>query len=148
MVADIFSNYGATSVDIAAPGVNIASTYSSGGYVYLDGTSMATPHVTGVVALVRTQDPTLSVASTVGRILNNADTVTALANKVVGNRRLNAFRAVNTGGADLTGPRITAAAPNGTTSVSSVRLTCGVRRVGGLGRADDERVIHRRNGPL
>ncbi len=118
-----FSNYGATSVDIAAPGVNTASTYSSGGYVYLSGTSMATPHVTGVVALVRTQDPALSVASTIGRILNNADTIAALATKVVGGRRLNAFGAVNANGPDLTGPRITAAQPNGTTSISSVRLT-------------------------
>src|SRR5262245_19984161 len=41
-----FSNYGVNTVDIAAPGVSIASTYSNGGYVYLDGTSMATPHVT------------------------------------------------------------------------------------------------------
>jgi len=86
---------------------------------------MATPHVTGVVALVRTLTPTLDVATTIGRILNNADVIPGLTNKVVGGRRLNAFGAVNTGppAPDLTGPRITAAQPNGSTSVSSVRLT-------------------------
>ena len=56
-----FSNYGATSVDIGAPGVDIASTYTpmdgTVPYSYLSGTSMATPNVTGVVALIRSEFP-------------------------------------------------------------------------------------------
>lgn len=52
-----FSNFGATSVDIGAPGVDIASTYINNGYVWMSGTSMATPNVTGVVALIRSQNP-------------------------------------------------------------------------------------------
>lgn len=70
-----FSNYG-TWVDVAAPGVNIASTYKGSGYVYMNGTSMACPHVSGVAGLVWSYYGTGQTASFVrNRIQNNCDNV-------------------------------------------------------------------------
>ncbi len=56
-----FSNYGAT-VDLAAPGVGIWSTISTSGYTQKNGTSQAVPHVTGTIALMRTVNPTITLA--------------------------------------------------------------------------------------
>ena len=47
-----FTSYGANTVHVAAPGVNILSTTTGGKYKSFSGTSMATPHVSGVVGLV------------------------------------------------------------------------------------------------
>ena len=63
-----FSNRGRFSVDLGAPGVNIASTVPAGRYGYLSGTSMAAPHVSGVAALVRSLRPDLSPGQVVSLI--------------------------------------------------------------------------------
>ncbi len=90
-----FSNYGAVSVDIAAPGQDILSTYPGGGYEYNSGTSMATPHVAGVAALLASMDPTLSVAAIKSLILDNVDQFPRWDGVVSSGGRLNAFRAAS-----------------------------------------------------
>jgi len=56
-----FSNTNA-DVEVAAPGVNVLSSYNDGGYRVLSGTSMATPHAAGVAAVIRTRNPTFTAA--------------------------------------------------------------------------------------
>src|SRR5690606_3541567 len=70
-----FSNYGPTSVDLSAPGVNILSTLPNNTYGAYSGTSMATPHVAGVAALLLAQDPSLTVRELRWRILNGVDPI-------------------------------------------------------------------------
>ena len=89
-----FSNYGSNSVDLAAPGVSIYSTASAGGYKYLNGTSMATPYVSGVAALIKSQNPSITGSQIKSKILNNCDILSSLSGKVVTGGRLNAARAL------------------------------------------------------
>jgi subtilisin family serine protease len=89
-----FSNYGATTVDLAAPGVDIASTWPNNRWVYLDGTSMATPHVSGVAALLLARDGALGAADLRRALLSGVDPVPALAGRVATGGRLDATRAL------------------------------------------------------
>ena len=85
-----FSNYGATSVDLAAPGAGIVSTVPGGGYASYSGTSMATPHVAGAAALALAVDPSLSVADLKTALLSTVDGVSGLTGKLLTGGRLNA----------------------------------------------------------
>ncbi len=84
-----FSNYG-SKVHIAAPGVNILSTLPGNKYGFMSGTSMAAPFVSGVAALIKSNDPSLTVQDMKSRILNNATKVSSLEGKVSSSGRLNA----------------------------------------------------------
>src|SRR5262245_44010751 len=106
-----FSNYGATTVDLAAPGVNIYSTSPGNSYRTLSGTSMATPHVTGVMALVRGEHPDWTYQQVIAQVLNTVDYVPSLDGKVATAGRLNAARAV--GVPDTNGPRVVFTDPSG-----------------------------------
>ncbi len=91
-----FSNYGLTTVDLAAPGSSILSTVPNSGYSKLSGTSMATPYVSGVAALIKAQYPNIDVQTLKYRILGSADAKSAFTGKTVTGGRLNAFRALST----------------------------------------------------
>ena len=88
-----FSNYGTTSVDVAAPGVGITSTYVGGIYASLSGTSMATPHVAGVAALMLARNPAATVAQLRASLLGSDDVLPSLQGKLVTGGRVNAYRA-------------------------------------------------------
>lgn len=68
-----FTNWGHTSVDLAAPGVDILSTYVSGGYATLTGSSMSAPFVSGVAGLVLSQNPSYTPLQVKNAILNAVD---------------------------------------------------------------------------
>jgi outer membrane protein assembly factor BamB/subtilisin family serine protease len=94
----VFTDYGSGSVEIFAPGDAIISTVNSSAssYGYLSGTSMATPFVTGAVALLKAQYPGDTYRETINRILNSVDRIPALAGKAQTGGRLNLATALAT----------------------------------------------------
>lgn len=119
-----FSNFG-TWVNLAAPGVNILSTLPNNAYGFNSGTSMATPHVSGVAALVLAQNPGFSIADLKAQLLNNVDVLPALAGKVATSGRLNARKALGAPEAspDTTAPAAVANLAASPVSPHSVTLT-------------------------
>ncbi|WP_435894502.1 S8 family serine peptidase [Oceaniferula spumae] len=86
-----FSCYGRYSVDIAAPGSDIWSCYigSNSSYKHLNGTSMATPHVSGALALAKAHYPSEDAEDLIARLYSSVDHIPALAGKVATGGRLN-----------------------------------------------------------
>ncbi len=117
-----FSSYGATTVDVAAPGVNILSTYpiSQGSYGTISGTSMATPHVSGLAALLWSQNPSLTAAEVKSRILLTTDSKPGLAGKVLTGGRINAYQALT---ASVLGPHIYYLSPSAGASGDTVVIS-------------------------
>ncbi len=101
-----FSNYGAKSVDIAAPGVGIFSTVLGSGYASYSGTSMAVPHVVGTVALLAGLHPEWSAAQLVQVVLATAKPLPSLTGKVRSGGIVDAARALN---ASISGGAVSAA---------------------------------------
>lgn len=99
-----FSSYGAQTVDLAAPGVQVLTTSVGGGYTYADGTSFASPMVAGAVALMKAYRPNASAVQIREALLNSVDVLPAFQGRVVSGGRLNLFRAMQILGQD--GPNL------------------------------------------
>ncbi|MCK5352895.1 S8 family serine peptidase, partial [bacterium] len=85
-----FSNYGPNSVQIAAPGDNIYSTYAgSAGYAYVNGTSFSTPMAGAVLGLVMAAHPVLLPADAIDRVIQGGDFDARLAGLVQSGKRIN-----------------------------------------------------------
>jgi subtilisin family serine protease len=91
-----FSNFG-RNVEVSAPGVNVWSSIPNDTYTFLDGTSMAAPHVAGLAALVWSMNRSLTNAQVRLRLERSCDSIDALNPGFegrLGAGRINAARAI------------------------------------------------------
>ena len=84
-----FSNFGATTVDLAAPGDHIASTFWKSDYAYMSGTSMATPYVAAAAAMLRKEHSNWSVGDISSRLRKKGNALKSLKGKTKSGKRLN-----------------------------------------------------------
>lgn len=124
-----FSNYGAKTVDLAAPGTSVLSTMPGGGYDTKSGTSMATPHVAGAAALVATLYPSASPAEVKARLLNSATPLPALAGQCLTGGQLNAAAALAPAGEALPAVSATVVSVSWEGFSLGLELADGARRV-------------------
>lgn len=89
-----FSNYGRSAIDVAAPGVNIFSTIPNNQYLYMDGTSMAAPYVSGAAALIKSYNKSLTNMEIKDVIMNSVDPIDSMKDRLVSGGRLNIYRAL------------------------------------------------------
>ena len=116
-----FSNFGASTVTAGAPGVQILSTVP-GGYGQLSGTSMATPHVSGIAALIFSREPSVEPEDVRDLIIRTSVPVPALAVKCVSSGRANAAQALSNQ-VSLPGPP----------AIATVKTSGELLKVGGIG---------------
>ena len=130
-----FSNYGANTVHLGAPGVNIYSTSPLAGYRALSGTSMACPHVAGACALLKSARPAMNWSDIKNALLANTDGVASLAGKTKSGGRLNVARAVLvSAGPYVTLTRVQVQEPGGNGIINpgdAVTLPITIKNVGG-----------------
>jgi hypothetical protein len=118
-----FSNYG-LSVDLAAPGEGIYSTFLSSPYDFLDGTSMATPHVAGAAALVLAARPGLTPLQVRQALVRGVDQKASLSGLVATGGRLNVAGALAQDVLPPSTPTLVGSAPAGTwTNANSIAVS-------------------------
>ncbi len=89
-----FSNRGARTVHMGAPGQSIYSTMRGGKYGYMSGTSMAAPHVSGAAALVWAAHPNWTAAEVKQKLMYSGDPLPGLRGRTISGRRLNVYNAL------------------------------------------------------
>jgi len=90
----VFSCWGRKTVHLAAPGVNVYSTLPNKKHDAWSGTSMATPHVSGVAALLLSKEPTLTAVAIKDRLVNTVERMDTLRGKTVSGGRVDAYKAL------------------------------------------------------
>lgn len=86
-----FSNFGASSVHVAAPGVSILSSIPNNSYRYMSGTSMAAPFISGLAALALREAPNLSGYQIRELFMNSSDYVSSLSSKTLSHGRIDVY---------------------------------------------------------
>lgn len=100
-----FSSYGRNSVHIAAPGHNILSTVAGGKYEIMSGTSMATPHVSGVLGLLLAKEGRIAHGDLRERLTMTGVPVAALRGKTQTASRIDAYNLLTDTRPERSGPR-------------------------------------------
>ena len=151
-----FSNYGVGTVQVAAPGSNIFSTWpvaltvlgQPNGYNSISGTSMATPHVTGLAALLRGKMPSWTATQVRSAILGSTKPLTALAGKVSREGIISAYNALAATNVEAIPPTVNAVRTPATANAAgwnnanvTVAIT-GTDNVGGSGVRDVKYTIN------
>ncbi|PPK67848.1 S8 family serine peptidase [Actinokineospora auranticolor] len=156
-VKSSFSNFGTGKITVTAPGDSVYSTLPGGRYGNLSGTSMATPHVAGVAALMLSANPDLSVADLRTRLAAQADdlpcadarcTGTTAKNNFYGDGRVDAKDAVTPDAAKTFENTADVPIPDGGAAVDSPITVTGVPGNAPGALKVDVRVVHTYRGDL
>ena len=109
-----FSNYGAETVDLAAPGEQVYTTFNGGTYGYASGTSFASPYVAGMVGMLKAFRPNASAVEIRQTLIDSSDILPSFQGRIVSGGRVNMARALQIIGTD--GPVATGFTPGPVTA--------------------------------